>query len=160
MADPEVYGDLVLLRGANTTNRSEVIDISGPEPVLGWQNKNLRNDIGTCVLIDGYLYGSDGWGKSILRCIDFKTGEVMWEEPMTSGTVSLTAADNKLIILEENGTLYIAEATPTAYQEISSCDVLEGERKFRMFWTPPVLCNGRIYCRNHAGDLICIDVSK
>jgi hypothetical protein len=28
------------------------------------------------------------------------------------------------------------------------------------FRTPPVLCNGRLYCRNYSGDMICIDVSK
>jgi len=47
-----------------------------------------------------------------------------------------------------------------SYKEISSADVLDGEKKPRNFWTPPVLCNGRIYCRNYAGDLVCIDVSK
>jgi hypothetical protein len=30
----------------------------------------------------------------------------------------------------------------------------------RRFYTPPVLCNGLIYCRNYAGELICIDVRK
>jgi hypothetical protein len=73
---------------------------------------------------------------------------------------SLTAADEKLIILEEDGTLHIAEAAPSAYQEISSGDVHEGEDKKRKFYTPPVLCNGKIYCRNFYGDLVCIDVSK
>jgi outer membrane protein assembly factor BamB len=91
----------------------------------------------------------------------------MWEEelktmekPWGPKTVSLMAADGKLIILENDGTLHIAEVTPASYQEISSCDVLDGEHKYRQFWTPPVLCNGKIYCRNYAGDLLCIDVSK
>jgi len=70
------------------------------------------------------------------------------------------AADGKLIILTEQGTLSIAEATPSGYQEISSCDVFGGEKKIRRFWTPPVLCDGKIYCRNYAWELICIDVSQ
>ncbi|MBA7524890.1 hypothetical protein ES705_17035 [subsurface metagenome] len=37
---------------------------------------------------------------------------------------------------------------------------IRGERKLRQFLTPPVLYKGKIYCRNYAGDLICIDVSK
>jgi hypothetical protein len=82
----------------------------------------------------------------------------MWEKEMKM--VSLMAADSKLIILEENGSLHIAEATPSEYQEITSCDVLEGEQKPRTFYTPPVLCNGKIYCRNFAGDLVCINVSN
>jgi len=86
------------------------------------------------------------------------SGDVVWEKEMKMA--SLISADGKLIMLEEDGTLHIAEATPSAYKEISSCDVLEGERKGRLFYTPPVLCNGKIYCRNYAGDLICIDISK
>jgi hypothetical protein len=84
----------------------------------------------------------------------------MWVQELNGVPISLMAADGKLIILEADGTLRIAEATPTGYKEISSGDVLEGERKLRQFWTPPVLCNGKIYCRNFAGDLVCIDVSK
>jgi hypothetical protein len=41
------------------------------------------------------------------------------EEPGGPKTVSLMAADGKLIMLENDGTLHIAEATPASYQEIS-----------------------------------------
>jgi len=59
-----------------------------------------------------------------------------------------------------DGTLCIAEATSSSYRELSSADVLGGEKRPRIFVTPPVLCNGKIYCRNYDGDLVCIDVSK
>lgn len=70
------------------------------------------------------------------------------------------AADGKLIILTDLGGLYVAKATPTGYTEISGCDVYNGEKKIRKFWTPPVLRNGRIYCRDWSGDIVCIDVSN
>jgi outer membrane protein assembly factor BamB len=82
----------------------------------------------------------------------------MWEKEMKMA--SLIAADGKIIILEEDGTLHIAEATPSSYQELSSGDVLEGEQKSRKFYTPPVLYKGKIYVRNWIGDLVCIDVNK
>jgi hypothetical protein len=53
-----------------------------------------------------------------LRCVDAVIGELMWEE--ITGGASLTAADDKLIVLTLRGTLHIAEATPAAYSEISS----------------------------------------
>jgi hypothetical protein len=91
--------------------------------------------------------------------VEWETGKLMWEsEPMSSTT--LTAVDGKLILLESNGTLRIAEASPEGYREISSADVLAGEKRPRRFVTAPVLCRGRIYCRNFTGDLICVDVSK
>ena len=82
----------------------------------------------------------------------------MWEKEMKMASV--IAADGKLIFLDEKGNLHIAEATPQSYNEISSCDVLQGEKKFRKFYTPPVLNKGKIYCRNYYGDLVYIDVRK
>jgi len=136
------------------------LEITGNVPRVIWENENMGTEFSTCVYVDSYLYGSDGDHVGLLpfRCIDVKTGDVMWEKEMKMA--SLMAADGKLIILEENGTLHIAEATPLSYQEISSGDVLEGEKKRRKFYTPPVLYKGKIYVRNWDGDLICIDVSE
>jgi outer membrane protein assembly factor BamB len=45
-----------------------------------------------------------------------------------------------------------AEATPEEFREISSAEVLSGR-----CWTVPVLAQGRIYCRNAAGDLVALE---
>jgi len=136
------------------------LEIIDGEPSVLWKNSNMNNAWSTSVLIDDYLYGCDGYVYPVSRfgCLDFNTGSVMWTEKMREA--SAISAGGKLIILGEDGTLRIAKATPESYQEISHCDVLEGEEKGRKFWTIPVLCNGKIYCRNYFGDLICIDVSK
>jgi outer membrane protein assembly factor BamB len=70
------------------------------------------------------------------------------------GTGSLMIADGKLIILGEKGTLVIAEASPEGFKELASAKILTGK-----CWTVPVLANGRIYARNAAGQLVCLDVS-
>ena len=159
-ADPVLIDKKLFLSTDTRYPRSVLLDISGKVPEVLWKNQNMRNHFSTSVHVSGYLYGSDGGvGKRfIFRCIDVTMGDVTWEKKMK--LASLIAADEKLIILEEDGTLHIAEATPSAYEELSSCDVLDGEPRYEKFWTPPVLCNGKIYCRNFYGDLICIDVSK
>ena len=158
-ADPIIFDSKVFISSGYYIGCA-LLDISDDKPKVLWRNKNMGNHFSACVFIDGYIYGSDGnvGGLLPLRCIDFETGDVMWEKKMKM--VSLIVADGKLIILEEDGTLHIAVATPLSYEEISSGDVLEGEQKLRRFWTPPVLCDGKIYCRNYIGDLICIDVRK
>jgi outer membrane protein assembly factor BamB len=160
VADPVVFDNKVFISSTGySDNGGVLLEMIDNEPNVLWKNGNMGNAFSTSLFINGYLYGSNGWfGPIRLRCLDFDTGSIMWEEEMK--VVSLISADGKLIILETDGTLHIAEATPSAYQEISSCDVLEGEQKGRKFWTPPVLCNGKIYVRNYAGDLVCIDVSK
>lgn len=41
-----------------------------------------------------------------------------------------------------------------------NANVFGGANKPRRFMTPPVLYGGRIYCRNYAGDPLCIDARK
>ena len=95
-----------------------------------------------------------------IRCVELATGKVMWESAQKMQFTSVCCAAGKLILLELGGTLHIVEASPVEYREISSADVLGGADRPRRFAVPPVLCGGRIYCRNYAGDLVCIDVSK
>ena len=86
-----------------------------------------------------------------------------WEEKLGEKPISFMGADGKLIILEADGILHIAEANPSSYKEISRCTLpgaIPGKEGFKKYWTPPVLCGGRIYCRNNFGNLVCIDVRK
>jgi outer membrane protein assembly factor BamB len=150
-------------------NGCVLLDINGAAPEVLWENNNLSSDTSSPVFIDGYLYGCEGGpevGHCNLRCLDAETGKIMWEEDLREEgerrpvTASMIAADGKLIILEDDGTLHIAKADPLAYSEISRGTVLEKRTRRTMFWTNPVLCNGKIYCRDFNGNLVCIDLSK
>ena len=119
----------------------------------------MSNQLNSAVLWKGYLYGFDGQigmngpGRGRLTCMDFETGQVKWSQD-GMGTGSLMLADGKLIILSEVGKLVTAEASPDGFKEISSAQILTYK-----CWTVPVLANGRIYARNTAGRLVCVDVS-
>jgi outer membrane protein assembly factor BamB len=159
-ADPILFDNKIFISRGYYEGRSILLEMNSNEVNVLWENENMKNHFSSCVRVDGYLYGTHGQvgGMDPFRCIDLETGDVVWEKEMKM--TSVTAANGKLLILEEDGTLHIVKATPSLYQEISNCDVLAGEEKRRQFWTPPVLCNGRIYIRNFHGDLICVDVSK
>ena len=119
-----------------------------------WRNKNLRNQFNSSVLLDGFLYGIDGdtTGTATLRCVELKTGKVRWSQEGV-GSGSLMAADGKLIVLSEGGELMVGPASPKGFTPSAKAKVLDGK-----CWTVPVLANGRIYCRDAAGDLVCLDV--
>jgi len=169
-ADPLIFNNKVFITQYFKHNGSVLLDIGGGEPKVLWKNLNMHSEFSSPLMIDGYIYGVRGGPERRLYsylCLDVETGEVMWEEDLRTrekqvrpNQVSLMAADGKLIILEDDGTLRIAEASPSSYKEISSGNVFGDERKSRSFWTHPVLCNSKIYCRNRAGDLVCVDVSK
>jgi len=132
-----------------------LLRLEGEVPTLVWTNNNMGNHFNSCVLLDGCIYGIDGntdRSEKDLRCLDFKTGKVQWQYTGL-GLGSLMVADGKLIVLSERGELVIAEASPKSFQPIARAQVLGGK-----CWTPPVLSNGRIYCRNARGKLVCVDV--
>jgi outer membrane protein assembly factor BamB len=157
-ADPVLFGDEVFISSSQRLERCALLSVGGGEPRVVWQNENLRNHFSSSVLVDGYLYGFDNSAGSpnALRCLEWQTGKVIWEKQMR--IASITAAGDRLIVLE-GSRLHILRATPSAYTEITSCE-LPVELGIHKWWTPPVLYRGRIYCRNYTGDLVCIDVNS
>ncbi|KAA0134803.1 PQQ-binding-like beta-propeller repeat protein [Gimesia chilikensis] len=121
-----------------------------------YTNRDLKNHFNNSVLYQGHLYGMDGnsnLGRIVrLTCMDHQTGKVKWREA-GFGCGSLLIAAGKLIILSDKGMLVTAEATPEAFKEISRFKVLDHQ-----CWTVPVLSDGRLYCRDSAGNLACVDL--
>jgi outer membrane protein assembly factor BamB len=152
--DAVISGDKIFI-SSGYGHGSELLDISHGKPTVVWENKEFRNHINSSVLWKGYLYGVDDVSntKYELKCVAFDTGEVKWAEPKF-GKGSLIIADGKIIGLSDKGELYVIEPTPAGFKPISHAQVLGGK-----CWTTPVLANGRIYCRNSKGDLVCLDVS-
>jgi outer membrane protein assembly factor BamB len=122
-----------------------------------WECPSFKNHIASSVLVDGFLYGAagpvSGGPGAKLQCIDYATGAQKWEFA-GFGVGGLMAADHKLIVLGEMGELAVAEASPNGFVPISRAQILPAT-----CWTPPTLANGRIYCRNNKGDMVCLDVT-
>ncbi len=150
-ADPILAGDqLFITSGYN--KGCALIDISAMPPRLVWQNNGIQGHFSTPVLHDGFLYGIDGnAGRGSLKCLNLATGEEKWQA--NTGFGSLLAANGKLIVLNETGSIIVLEATPEAARELTRTPSVLS----RTCWTMPVLSNGLLYCRNDKGHLVCID---
>jgi outer membrane protein assembly factor BamB len=148
-ADPIIDGDNIFISSGYNRGAALLKILSG-QPNVAWENKNMRNHFNSCVLIGGHLYGFD---ESELKCVEWLTGKVTWSE-QSLGKGALMAADGKLIVLGEKGELVIVEAVAASFKPLSRAQVLGG-----LCWSTPVLSNGRIYCRNAKGDLVCLDAS-
>ncbi len=148
-ATPIIVDDKVFISSGYNTGCA-LIQFSAHPPRVVWQNKEMRNHVNSCVLHEGFLYGFD---DKELKCIDFKTGKATWHEG-SFGKGAVIFANGKLILYSENGRLATAEASPAAYKEISSAQVLGGKAT----WNLPILANGKIYCRSME-NLIALDVA-
>jgi len=154
-ASPVIDGNLMFI-SSGYGRGAALFEVSQAGLKVVWENKNMRNHTNGCVLWKGCLYGFDGQvDAGGLACIDFKTGAPRWSQKNIK-MGGLMIADGKLIIMSSKGDLIIAGAAPDGYKELArATEVLTGDSKR---WTMPVLSGGRIYCRNHGGQLVSLDV--
>ena len=149
---PLVHGDRLFLSAYNVPG--VLLNLADGSPAPGWST-TTRVHFNAGVVIGDSLYafhGQAGKPDGELRCLDWKTGATRWAQKGL-GVGSLIAADGRLIILSEKGELVLAEISSEAFKPTARAQILGGK-----CWATPVLANGRIYCRNAAGDLVCVNV--
>jgi outer membrane protein assembly factor BamB len=120
-----------------------------------WRKKDLQSLFATPIVLKGHIYGCHGdLGAIFLKCLELKTGRVVWEERQP-GRFSLVAADDHLFCLGERGSLRLVEANPQRY-------VLKGElpnlMSFRA-WAGPALTDGKMYLRDQQ-QVLCLDLRR
>ncbi len=114
-----------------------------------WKSRDMKNHFSSSVLYQNHLYGFD---NAFLTCLDLATGKAKWQQRgFQKG--SLLLADGHLIVLGEQGNLALVEASPAAYQEKASVQILKGR-----CWTMPTLANGKLYLRNQS-EMLCLDMN-
>jgi outer membrane protein assembly factor BamB len=148
--DPVVGANLVFV-STGYGEGSALFDVSAGRVTELWFQKNMQTWLNSSVLWEGYLYGPNDYDRS-LSCIERDTGWIMWAQ-RGFGNGSVMLAGGKLIVLSEAGDLCIVEASPDGYRELGRGRILSGR-----CWSVPVLANGRIYARNAAGRLVCVEL--
>jgi outer membrane protein assembly factor BamB len=147
---PIVFGNKIFITSGYGTGCA-LVQIHPGKVTEIWRNKNLRSQLASPVLVQGYIYGIDGnVGGGELRCLDFRNGEIKWRQNIGGGT--LIAAGGYLLALSERGELIVTEASPTNYREVARAQVLGGH-----CWVAPAVADGKIYCKNNQGSLVCLD---
>jgi len=120
---------------------------------------DMQNHHGGMILHDGYLYGASGGNEGgALVCLDFQTGEVLWDQRAAVGRRakgSLALADGLLYYRMEDGTMCLIEPNPTQYVERGRFE--QPDRTRLPAWSHPVIANGKLYVRDQ-DVLFCYDV--
>jgi len=166
-ADPIFFNQNLIYLSASrsrTVKGCALLKITKGKLEVLWRNKKYNTAFQSWVILNGHGYGFKRSNKQYLQCIEIKTGEEKWAKEVDAGG-SLIGSNGKLIILYGQGNLAIAEVSPRGYTEISSAKLFKIQH-WRSYpkgdvnccWIAPVLSNGRIYCRNTYGELICVDM--
>ena len=125
-----------------------------------YSTRKMQNHHGGMILFDGCLYGANGGNEGgALICLDFKTGNVLWDEREDTerrapkGSVAL--ADGRLYYRTEKGTMLLIEPSAKEYLERGRFE--QPDRTKLPAWTHPVIANGKLYVRDQ-DLLLCYDV--
>ena len=119
----------------------------------------LSNHYATSVRRGDFLFGIDGRcdpGFSpapSLRCVEWKTGKIRWQEDSV-GAASLILAGDRLLAMTEKGELVCASATADGFKALNRAQIMPDH--VRAF---PALANGFLYARS-TDKLFCFDLTK
>lgn len=108
-----------------------------------WAVNRVRVHIGTIIRVGDTAYMSSGdFGPAFLTAMNVKTGAIEWQD-RAFARAQLLYADNKLIVLDEDGTLGIATVSPQGLKVLARAPILENRA-----WTPPTLVDRTLYVRD------------
>ncbi len=166
---PVVVDDLIFISAAYYKVGSVLLrvkpDGKGVEEV--WRGLSLETHWTTPIYHDGHLYAFSGRNEpdARFRCVDFKTGELLWDRdeswpphstrtPSVFGRGSCILADGKLIALGEGGLLGLFKLNPKQPEEVCRFQV---PSLHYACWAAPSLSRGRLYLRSE-DRLVCLNL--
>lgn len=108
-----------------------------------WANNRVRIHFGNAVRVGDLAYGSSGdFGPAFFTAINVKDGKVAWQDRALA-RASFLYADNKFVILDEDGALAIASPGQSGLQIHARASVMKN-----LAWTVPTLSGTRLYLRD------------
>ncbi len=123
-----------------------------------WQDPSNRREQlfrahwATPIAVGDFLYGSSGRNEpdSDLRCINWKTQQLMWNDERRS-RCSLLYVDQHFVVLDESGELELIAVDPTGFKKATSLNLEDGYGDCpplgTPYWAAPILSHGRLYIR-------------
>lgn len=130
-----------LTRSGNQTTATQV-----------WANNRVRIHFGNVVRIGDVAYGSSGdFGPAFFTAINVKDGKVAWQDRALA-RASFLYADNKFVILDEDGELAIASPGQSGLKIHAKTSVMK-----KLAWTVPTLSGTKLYLRDR-GTIMALDL--
>jgi hypothetical protein len=85
---------------------------------------------------------SGDFGPAFLSAVNTTTGALLWQD-RAFARAQLLFADQKLILLDEEGVLGLATVSPQGLKVLARAPILENRA-----WTPPTLVGRTMYVRD------------
>jgi outer membrane protein assembly factor BamB len=123
---------LQLTRSGNQTTVKEL-----------WYNQRFRVHKDPAIRVGDFIYASSGdFGPAPFSAINVKTGQIAWQD-RSFAKASPLYADGKFIVLDEDGNLGLATASPEGLKVHAKVALLSQKA-----WTVPTLVGTKLYVRD------------
>lgn len=138
-------GDLLFLSSPQVGARGlrVISDGGGLRVEEIWVTRRVQLYHASAVRLGDWVYGSTGvTSPAFLTAVNIRSGEIAWRE-RGFAKANVVAADGRLVILDENGVLYLARATPGELTVLARAELLD-----RQAWTVPTIVGTTLYVRD------------
>jgi outer membrane protein assembly factor BamB len=137
--------DVLFMSSPQVGARGVKISQEGDEAEIEevWSSRKIQFYHAATVQIGDYVYGSTGtMAPAFMAAINIKTGEIPWRK-RGFAKANCVSADGRMIVLDEDGVLYLTTATPDDLEVHSQVDLLED-----VAWTVPTIVGKTMYVRD------------
>jgi outer membrane protein assembly factor BamB len=117
-------------------------------------SREFVNHHGGYVVLNKKIYGTNERG---LLCMDFDSGKILWRD-RSVGKGSIAAADGKLFVRGEGGSIAMVKVDPKSYVELGLIKD-QPDRSGDPAWPHPVISGKTLYIRDQ-GVLIAFNLGK
>ena len=135
---------------------------AGAKPLWDATNKEIRGKFQPPILDRGFVYIVSQDGLGTVKCMKWPTGEVAWaaKQPKQVGFGgSLVRVGDQLIVMSQDGKLYLMNATPEKNAVVSEMDLFPKPSDKSKIWSTPLVYHGKLYAKGEK-ELVCLDISK
>lgn len=147
---------------------------NGVSPKILWRtgpnstersNDSLHSIISSPIVTEDNVYGVGSYGE--LRCLDAKTGRIVWETHDATGrdrwwNAFLVPQDDRIVICNEQGEIIFAKLSGEGYKELSRAKMIEPTQPIQRrmtVWSHPAFAMRSVFARND-GELIRVSLAK
>ena len=128
-------------------------------------NDSLHAIMSSPIVTEDSIYGVGSYGE--MRCLDTKTGKIIWETHEATGrdrwwNAFLVPHHDRVVISNEQGDLIFAKLSRDGYKELGRAKMIEPTQPIgrRMtVWSHPAFAMRSVFARND-GELIRVNLSK
>ena len=119
-----------------------------------WFTNRVRFMFLNAIRLGDYVYGTTGdFGPAFLTALNIKTGQSAWQH-RGFGRASLVYADEKLIIMDEDGDLALAKISPENVTILSQAKIFDTTT-----WTTPTLIGTTLFARDRE-KIVALDLGQ